>query len=135
MEVDEIRGRDGFTRDSGRGRYENLSGAISWLTFFCGRSSERQVNSKRLHAAPMWARRREGLWSPALRAMVRAYEPRGRIVFDRSRDHFILYADRKLMTPAMITRIETQFHLPEDRTEIQSDFHYRSTETTIVLET
>ena len=28
-----IRGRDGFTRDFGCGRYENLSGAISWLTF------------------------------------------------------------------------------------------------------
>jgi hypothetical protein len=28
-----IRGRDGFTRDLGCGRYENLSGALSWLTF------------------------------------------------------------------------------------------------------
>ena len=28
-----IRGRDGFTRDFGCGRYENLSGTISWLTF------------------------------------------------------------------------------------------------------
>jgi hypothetical protein len=64
---------------------------------------------------------------PALRALVRTYEyedwPRGRIVFDRARDLFLLYADRKLMTPAMIARIETQFHLPEGRTEIQSDWH------------
>jgi hypothetical protein len=45
------------------------------------------------------------------------------------------YADRKLMTPAMIARIAAQFHLPEERTEVQSDFHYQSTETTIVLET
>jgi hypothetical protein len=28
-----ICGRDGFTRDFGRSRHENLSGAISWLTF------------------------------------------------------------------------------------------------------
>jgi hypothetical protein len=28
-----IRGRDGFTRDFDRGHHENLSGAISWLTF------------------------------------------------------------------------------------------------------
>jgi hypothetical protein len=28
-----IRGRDGCTRHFGCGRYENLSGAISWLTF------------------------------------------------------------------------------------------------------
>ena len=55
--------------------------------------------------------------------------PRGRIVFDRARDLFIVYADRKLLTPATIARIETHFHLPEDRTEVQSDLHYQSTET------
>jgi hypothetical protein len=69
---------------------------------------------------------------PALRAIVRSSEyedwPRGRIVFDRSRDLFILYADRKLMTPATIARIEAQFHLPAERTDVQSDFHYQSTE-------
>jgi hypothetical protein len=71
--------------------------------------------------------------NPALRALVRSYEyedwPRGRIVFDRSRDQFVLYADSKLLTQVMIARIATQFHLPEDRTEIQSDFHYQSNET------
>ena len=70
---------------------------------------------------------------PALRALVRSYEyedwPRGRIVFDQSRDLFIIYADRKLLTPATIARLETQFQLPEERTEIQSDLHYKSTET------
>ena len=75
-----------------------------------------------------WARwRRDRTVEPALRALVRSYEyedwPRGRIVFDQSR---IIYADRKLLTPAMIARIETQFHLPQERTEIQSDFHYQS---------
>jgi hypothetical protein len=42
-------------------------------------------------------------YDPALRALVRSYEyedwPRGRIVFDRASDLFVLYADRKLMTP------------------------------------
>ena len=52
-----------------------------------------------------WAHwRRDRTVEPALRALVRSYEyedwPRGRIVFDRSRDLFILYADRKLITPA-----------------------------------
>jgi hypothetical protein len=59
---------------------------------------------------------------PALRAIVRSYEyedwPRGRIVYDRSHDLFILYADRKLMAPTMIARIATQIHLPAERTEI-----------------
>src|ERR1700730_19348697 len=35
-----IRGRDGCTRDFGRDRYENLSGAISLLTFFAGRAAD-----------------------------------------------------------------------------------------------
>ena len=85
-----------------------------------------------------WAHwRRDRTVDPALRAIVRSYEyedwPRGRIVFDRARDLFIIYADRKLLTPAMITRIETQFHLPAERTEVQSDFHYQSTETPNLL--
>jgi hypothetical protein len=81
-----------------------------------------------------WAHwRRDRTMDPAPRAIVRSYEyedwPRGRIVFDRSRELFILYADRKLMAPAMIARIATQFHLPENRTEVQGDLHYQSTET------
>ena len=70
---------------------------------------------------------------PALRGIARSYEyedwPRGRIVFDRLRDLFILYADRKLLTPATIARLGTQFLLPTERTEIHSDLHYKSTET------
>jgi hypothetical protein len=66
-----------------------------------------------------------------LHALVRSYEyedwPRGRIVFDRSRDLFILYADRKLLTPATIAHIQTQFHLPAGRIEVQTDLHYQST--------
>jgi hypothetical protein len=81
-----------------------------------------------------WAHwRRDKAVDPALRAIVRSYEyedcPRGRIVFDQSRDLFIIYADRKLLTPAMIARIATQFHLPAERTEITSDLHYQSTAT------
>jgi hypothetical protein len=81
-----------------------------------------------------WAHwRRDRTVDPALRALVRSHEyedwPRGRIVFDRSRDLFVLYADRKILTPATIARIETQFHLPHACTEIQSDWHYQSTGT------
>jgi hypothetical protein len=81
-----------------------------------------------------WAHwRRDRTINPALRALVRSYEyedwPRGRIVFDRARDLFVLYADCKLLTREMIARIATQFHLPAERTEVQSDLHYQSTET------
>ncbi|MGC2223530.1 MAG: hypothetical protein WA624_14820 [Methylocella sp.] len=77
--------------------------------------------------------RRDRTIDPALRTLVRSHEyedwPRGRIVFDRARDLFILYADRKLLTQATIARLETQFQLLEERTEVQSDWHYKSTET------
>src|SRR3984893_18632880 len=81
-----------------------------------------------------WAHwRRDRTVEPALRALVRSYEyedwPRGRIVFDQSRDLFIIYADGTLLTPATIARLETQFQLPEERTEIHSDLHYKSKET------
>ena len=73
---------------------------------------------------------------PALRTIAQSYEyedwPRGRIVFDLVRDLFILYADRKLMTPAIIARIKAQFHLPAERSEVTSDFHI---ETPNALET
>jgi hypothetical protein len=72
-------------------------------------------------------------YAALLRAIVRSYEyedwPRGRIVFDRARDLFILYADRKLMMPTTIARIKTHFHLPVERTEVQSDCHYQSKKT------
>jgi hypothetical protein len=81
-----------------------------------------------------WARwRGDRTVEPTLRALVRSYEyedwPRGRIVFDRPRDLFILYADRKFLTPEMIARIQAQFHLPEDCTDVKSDLHYQSKET------
>jgi hypothetical protein len=41
----------------------------------------------------------------------------------------------KLLTPETITPIQVHFHLPRDRTEVQSDFHYQSTETANVLRT
>jgi hypothetical protein len=63
--------------------------------------------------------RRDKTVDPALRAVVRSFEyedwPRGRIVFDQSRDLFILYADRKLLTPDMIARIATRFQLLAER--------------------
>jgi hypothetical protein len=85
-----------------------------------------------------WYRwRRDRTIDPALRTLVGSYEyedwPRGRIVFDQSRDLFILYADRKLLKPATIARIETRFHLPAECTEVTSDLHYRSNETPNVL--
>jgi hypothetical protein len=87
-----------------------------------------------------WAHwRRDRTVEPALRALVRSHEyedwPRGRIVFDQARDLFILYADRKLLTHATFARLKTQFLLPAERTEIQSDLHYQSKETPNALET
>jgi hypothetical protein len=40
LEFKAICGRDGCTRDFGCGRYENLSGALSWLTLLAGRAAD-----------------------------------------------------------------------------------------------
>jgi hypothetical protein len=69
----------------------------------------------------------------ALRALVRTFEyeewPRGRIVFDRVKKHFILYVDHKLMPPETIAKIQARFALPPDKTSVETDFHYQSPET------
>jgi hypothetical protein len=54
--------------------------------------------------------------------------PRGRIVFDRRGGCFLLYADRRLQTPATITRIRQAFGLGEQTTRVLSDPHYRQGE-------
>jgi len=68
----------------------------------------------------------------AARAVVREYEyeewPRGRVVFDRATQHFVLYADRKLMEVENIERIAECFQLPSDSISVEGDCHYRSTE-------
>ena len=82
-----------------------------------------------------WRRSRE--LDAAARAVVRAHEyedwPRGRIVFDRAQDRFILYCDRKLMRPKTIEEIQQRFQLPADRTVVEADFHYQSRETPNLL--
>jgi hypothetical protein len=69
----------------------------------------------------------------ALRALVRTFEyeecPRGRIVFDRVKKRFVLYADRKLMLPETISQIQARFALSPDKTIVETDFHYQSPET------
>ena len=53
--------------------------------------------------------------------------PRGRIVYERTPDRFVIYADRKLLTPAWLAQIMTLFHLSPNRTTARSDMHYRRT--------
>ena len=82
-----------------------------------------------------WRQSRE--LDAAARAVVRAHEyedwPRGRIVFNREQNRFILYADRKLRRPETIEAIQQRFQLPADRTAVEADFHYQSKETPNLL--
>jgi hypothetical protein len=50
--------------------------------------------------------------------------PRGRVVHHRQDQRFILYADRRLQTPAHIAAIKTCFALTDQPTTVQSDAHY-----------
>lgn len=68
--------------------------------------------------------RRQGL-PPAI--MWHEYEecPRGRIVYDRKAEVFVLYADRRLQGSMLIARIVEAFDLFDQRYIVQSDSHYR----------
>ncbi|OHV18250.1 hypothetical protein BK022_00320 [Methylorubrum extorquens] len=51
--------------------------------------------------------------------------PRGRIVYDRKAEAFVIYADRRLQDAAMVTRIVEAFGLAKQRYSVRSDTHYR----------
>ena len=77
--------------------------------------------------------RRSRVLNPDSRGVVRSYEyedwPRGRIVFNRPKARFILYADRKLLRPETLKRIARRFALPPASADVETDFHYQSAET------
>jgi len=52
--------------------------------------------------------------------------PRGRIVFDRAIDRFIIYVDRRITSQDLTGRIVEHFRLPKDRVIIRHDQHYIS---------
>lgn len=80
-----------------------------------------------------WEAWRSGRRKPALTLLApiiaRAeYEqwPRGRIVYERLLDRFVIYADHQLLAPPWLAQIKANFHLPPERTIARSDLHYRS---------
>ncbi len=79
------------------------------------------------HVAAAWSRGtcRNGL--PATMAWCEYDEvPRWRVVYDRPQRLFVIYADRKLQTPAIVARIVAAFGLNSERTAVRSDAHYRT---------
>lgn len=51
--------------------------------------------------------------------------PRGRIVYERPAELFIIYADRRLQIERTVRLIVEAFRLAGERFEIRSDDHYR----------
>ena len=52
--------------------------------------------------------------------------PRGRIVYRPKDKSFVIYADRRLQTPAFIDQIVAEFGIPKSSYTVRSDPHYRS---------
>jgi hypothetical protein len=77
----------------------------------------------------VWRRRTLPLPDPALRPVVASTEydawPRGRVVYERTPNRFVVYADGQLLGAARLARILMAFALPPDRTSALSDPHYR----------
>jgi len=79
----------------------------------------------------IWANwRRNGPPNPALAEVVLYDEydewPRGRIVFDRPANRFMLYADRRITGAGLVSQIVGHFRLPPGRVVVRHDQHYRS---------
>ncbi|AYJ86899.1 hypothetical protein D3Y57_14320 [Sphingomonas paeninsulae] len=53
--------------------------------------------------------------------------PRGRVVYDPSRQHFIIYADRRLHGQEFIDVILLWFDIPAGRFSVKGDQHYANT--------
>ena len=51
--------------------------------------------------------------------------PRGRIVYEKSPDRFVIYADRQLLALPWLAQIQVHFHLPPEQTTARTDLHYR----------
>lgn len=51
--------------------------------------------------------------------------PRGRVVYEKVAQRFVLYADRRLQTPSIVDALKTAFGLHEAKVIVMSDSHYR----------
>lgn len=71
-----------------------------------------ELRRRGLPTAPAWSEYEE--W------------PRGRVVFHRPTQRFILYADRKLQKATVVNDIAKAFHLANGAFEVRSDRHYVS---------
>jgi hypothetical protein len=77
-----------------------------------------------------WEDWRRGQPKPPLSALAPVivsdeYEdwPRGRIVYERTADRFVIYADRQLLTAERLVQIRAHFHLPAAHTVGCTDAH------------
>ncbi len=70
---------------------------------------------------------------PLTRSIARQWEyedwPRGRVLFDNLKKHFIVYADKKVMKPESLRYIQNHFRLPEQQVVVEGDHHYQSRNT------
>ncbi len=51
--------------------------------------------------------------------------PRGRIVYEKPAQRFVIYADRRLQAPDVIAAVKTAFGLGGSEAVVKSDLHYR----------
>ena len=51
--------------------------------------------------------------------------PRGRIVYEKLKSRFVIYADRRLQEPTTINLLRAAFGLLDQEVIVKSDLHYR----------
>jgi len=81
---------------------------------------------ERLQAVPIHSFKKRRL-PIAIRSTEYEQFPRGRIVYEKPSDTFVIYADAKLQTPELISSLTRAFHLEaQANVVVRSDSHYRT---------
>jgi hypothetical protein len=81
---------------------------------------------ERLRALPFPALKKRGLPVEIKSAEYEHY-PRGRVVYEKASKTFVIYADARLQTPVLTSKIMQAFHLQgQSNINVRSDSHYRT---------
>jgi hypothetical protein len=81
---------------------------------------------ERLRALPFLTLKKRGL-PVEIKSTEYEHYPRGRVVYEKPSDTFVIYADASLQVPEVVSKILQAFHLEgQKNVNVRSDSHYRT---------
>ena len=81
---------------------------------------------ERLQALPFPAFKKRGL-PVEIKSTEYEHYPRGRVVYEKPSETFVIYTDARLQVPEVVSKITEAFHLEgQTNVNLRSDSHYRT---------